>query len=202
VHNRVADLYNEPMNQFEQQLRLTVDALREEQEHELVNNRSFGLLYNADFKQRISTRTGPPTPDDMDDILARRRKTHYYVAHPRAIAAFGRECNKRGLYPEAVEVMGTRKAAWRGVPILPCNKIPISSTGTTSILVFRMGEKDEGVIGLHQTGLPDEYQPGLNVRKMNVDDKAVANYLVSTYYSAAVLVPDALGILENVELGR
>jgi hypothetical protein len=202
VHTRVADLYNQPMDQLDEQLRLTVDALREEQEHQLVNNRSFGLLYNADLRQRISTRTGPPTPDDMDDILARRRKTHCYVAHPRAIAAFGRECNKRGLYPEPVEVMGTRKPAWRGVPILPCNKIPISSTGTTSILVFRMGEKDEGVIGLHQTGLPDEYQPGLNVRKMNVDDKAVANYLVSTYYSAAVLVPDALGILENVELGR
>ena len=27
-------------------------------------------------------------------------------------------------------------------------------------------------------------------------------YLVSAYYSAAVLVPDALGVLENVELGH
>ncbi|MGW4529302.1 hypothetical protein, partial [Amycolatopsis sp. NPDC004378] len=27
-------------------------------------------------------------------------------------------------------------------------------------------------------------------------------YLVSAYYSAAVLVPDALAILENAELGR
>lgn len=26
--------------------------------------------------------------------------------------------------------------------------------------------------------------------------------LVTTYFSAAVLIPDALGILENVELGR
>ena len=28
------------------------------------------------------------------------------------------------------------------------------------------------------------------------------SYLVSAYYSAAVLVPDALGVLENVEIGR
>ncbi|MEU8280259.1 Crp/Fnr family transcriptional regulator, partial [Microbispora bryophytorum] len=35
VHSRVADLYNEPMNQTEQQLRLTIEALRERQEHEL-----------------------------------------------------------------------------------------------------------------------------------------------------------------------
>jgi CRP-like cAMP-binding protein len=36
VSTRVADLYNEPMNQTEQQLRLTVEALRERQEHELT----------------------------------------------------------------------------------------------------------------------------------------------------------------------
>jgi hypothetical protein len=36
VHRRVADLYNKPMNQTEQQLRLTIEALRERQEHELV----------------------------------------------------------------------------------------------------------------------------------------------------------------------
>jgi hypothetical protein len=58
------------------------------------------------------------------------------------------------------------------------------------------------VIGLHQTGIPDEVEPGLNVRFMNINEQAVISYLVSTYYSAAVLVPDALGILEDVEIGR
>jgi len=202
VHTRVEDLYSEPMDQFQQQLRLTIDALREEQEHQLVNNRDFGLLHNADLRQRISTRTGPPTPDDMDDLLTRRRKTRCYLAHSRAIAAFGRECNRRGLYPGPVEVMGRTVPSWRGVPLLACNKIPITATGTTSILAFRIGEDDQGVIGLYQTGIPEEHEPGLNVRKMNVDAKAISEYLVSTYYSAAVLVPDALGILENVEIGR
>ncbi len=62
VHSRVTDLYNQPMNQTQQQLRLTVEALRERQENELVNNRDFGLLHNADYDQRISTHSGPPTP--------------------------------------------------------------------------------------------------------------------------------------------
>ncbi len=62
--------------------------------------------------------------------------------------------------------------------------------------------ESQGVIGLHQTGLPDEFQPGLNVRFMGIDEKAVISYLVSAYYSAAVLVPDALAVLENVEVGR
>jgi hypothetical protein len=57
------------------------------------------------------------------------------------------------------------------------------------------------VIGLHQTGIPDEVEPGLNVRFMGINDQAIISYLVSTYYSAAVLVPDALGVLDNVEIG-
>jgi hypothetical protein len=201
VQTRVADLYSKPMDQTEQQLRLTIEALRERQEHELINNRDFGLLHNADFKQCIYTRTGPPTPDDFDELLTRRRKPRLLLAHPRAIAAFGRECTSAGIYPETIQVEGQRVNAWRGVPILPCNKIPISATNTTSVLVLRTGAEDEGVIGLRQTGLPDEVEPGLNARFMGINANAVTSYLVSTYYSVAVLVPDALGVLENVELG-
>ncbi|QKQ76040.1 family 2B encapsulin nanocompartment shell protein [Nostoc sp. TCL240-02] len=202
VHTRVADLYNEPMNQIEQQLRLTIEALRERQEHELINNREFGLLHNADLKQRIYTRTGPPTPDDLDELLTRRRKSKFFLAHPRTIAAFGRECNRLGIYPESIDLDGSIVTAWRNVPILPCNKIPITDTQTSSILVLRTGEEDQGVIGLHQTGIPDEHQPSLSVRFMGISEKAIISYLVTAYYSAAVLVPDALGILENVEIGR
>ncbi|MFB2982951.1 family 2B encapsulin nanocompartment shell protein [Microseira sp. BLCC-F43] len=202
VHTRVADLYNEPMNQTEQQLRLTIEALRERQEHELINNREFGLLHNADLKQRIYTRSGPPTPDDLDELLTRRRKSKFFKAHPRTIAAFGRECNRRGIYPQIVDMDGQKAIAWRGVPILPCNKIPITNTLTSSILVLRTGVEDQGVIGLHQTGIPDEYQPSLSVRFMGINEKAIISYLVTAYYSAAVLVPDALGILEDVEIGR
>jgi hypothetical protein len=202
VHTRVADLYNGPMNQIEEQLRLTIEALRETQEHELINNREFGFLHNVDAKQRLQTRSGPPTPDDLDELLCRRRKSRFFLAHPRAIAAFGRECSRRGLYPQTVEVNGQHLAAWRGVPIFPCNKIPITDGGVSSILVMRTGLEDQGVIGLHQTGIPDEYQPSLNVRFMGISEKAIISYLVSAYYSAAILIPDALGVLENVEIGR
>jgi len=202
VNNRVADLYNEPMNQTEQQLRLTIEALRERQEHELINNREFGLLHNADLKQRIYTRSGPPTPDDLDELITRRRKSKFFLAHPKTIAAFSRQCNRLGISTESIDLNGTKVITWRNVPILPCNKIPITKKQTSSILVLRTGEEDQGVIGLHQTGIPDEYQPGLSVRFMGISEKAIISYLVSAYYSAAVLVPDALGILEDVEIGR
>ncbi|MEU8762581.1 family 2B encapsulin nanocompartment shell protein [Streptomyces sp. NPDC048659] len=202
VHSRVADLYNHPMDQTEQQLRLTVEALRERQEHELVNNREFGLLANCDYGQRIQPHDGAPSPDDLDELLSRSRDAKLFLAHPQAIAAFGRELNRRGLVPDSVDVAGTRTPAWRGVPILPCDKIPVSPERTTSILCMRTGESDQGVIGLHQTGLPDEIQPGLSTRFMGIDAQAIVSYLVTAYYSAAVLVPDALGVLENVEIGR
>jgi len=202
VHTRVADLYNEPMNQIEQQLRLTIEALRERQEHELINNGDFGLLHNIDHKQRLYTRSGPPTPDDLDTLLSRRRRTHFFLAHPRTIAAFGRECNRLGIYSPAVELHGVKMTAWRGVPLLPCNKIPITDNNVTAILALRTGEEGQGVVGLHQTGIPDEYQPGLSVRFMGINEKAVISYLVSAYYSVAILVPDALGALLNVEINR
>jgi CRP-like cAMP-binding protein len=203
IHTRVADLYNQPMNQVEQQLRLTIEALRERQEHEMINNREIGLLHNADLRQRIHTRGGAPTPDDLDELLALVwKEPTFFLAHPRAIGAFGQECNKRGLYPDSVDVAGHKVPAWRGVPIFPCNKIPISENQTTSFLLMRASKERQGVIGLHQTGLPDEYQPGLSVRFMNISEKAIISYLVSAYYSVAVLSPDALAVLEHVELGK
>jgi hypothetical protein len=202
VHTRVTDLYNDPMDQLAEQLRLTTEALRETQESELINNREIGLLHNVDPKYRIQSRGGPPTPDAMDDLLTRRRKTKFFLAHSRTIAAFGRECNRLGLTPEAIEVNGTHVHTWRGVPILPCDKIPITQTATTSILAMRVGLEDQGVIGLHQTKIPDEVEPSLNVRFMGINEKAIASYLVSAYFSVAVLIPDALGVLDNVEIGR
>ncbi|MDF3297945.1 family 2B encapsulin nanocompartment shell protein [Streptomyces tropicalis] len=202
IHSRVADLYNQPMNQTEQQLRLTVEALKERQEHELINSREFGLLHNCEYDQRLQPHDGVPSPDDMDELLSRRRGTKLFLAHPRAIAAFGRELNKRGLVPETVDMGGNRIPTWRGVPIFPCNKIPVTEARTSSIIALRTGEEDQGVIGLRASGIPDEIEPSLSVRFMGINEQAVINYLVTAYFSAAVLVPDALGVLENVEVGR
>jgi hypothetical protein len=200
VHTRVADLYNHPMSQLEQQLRLTIHELREREEWELLNNREFGLLHNTDYDQRIYTWSGPPTPDDLDELISMRRKTRLLLAHPKAIAAFFRECNKRGLVVGSTDVNGHEVPAWRGIPIFPCAKIPISASRTTSILALRTGEEDQGVVGLYQTGIPEEYEPGLNVRFMGIDERAIISYLVSAYFSVAILVPDAVGILEDVDI--
>jgi CRP-like cAMP-binding protein len=209
VHTRVSDLYNGPHDQLEEQMRLTIEGIKERQEWELVNSRKFGLLHSVDPSMRISTRYGTPTPDDLDELLALVwKKPAFFLAHPKAIAAFERECTWRGVPPVTANLFGTPVITWRGVPLIPCDKLEIKSRynsnqwlGTTSILLVRVGEADQGVVGLHQVGIPGEVLPSLSARFMGTDNLGVSSYLLSLYFSCAVLTDDALGVLENVEVG-
>src|SRR5690606_41423838 len=135
----------------------------------------------------------------LDDLLGRRRRSALFLAHPAAIAAFGRECSRRGVLPGTAEVAGRTVTAWRGVPLLPCDKIPVSRTRTTSVLVMRTGEEDSGVVGMHRTGLPDEYEPGVAVRPMAIGGQAGRRLIVTSAHSAAVLVPDAPRVPDGVD---
>lgn len=209
VHTRVSDLYNGPWNQLEEQIRLTIEGIRERQEWELINNKKFGLIHSVDPAMRISTRYGAPTPDDLDELLALVwKKPAFFLAHPKAIAAFERECTWRGVPPVTTTLLGSPVLLWRGVPIIPCDKLEMKSRsqsnqslGTTSILLLRAGEADQGVVGLHQAGIPGEIMPSLSARLMGLDSLGVASYLLTLYFSCAVLTDDALAILENVEVG-
>jgi hypothetical protein len=209
VHTRVSDLYNDPFNQLEEQMRLTIEGIKERQEWELINSTKFGLIHSVDPAMRISTRYGAPTPDDLDDLLALVwKKPAFFLAHPKAIAAFERECTWRGVPPVTMNLFGTQVIMWRGVPIVPCDKLEMKSRyqsnqwfGTTSILLLRIGEADQGVVGLHQAGIPGEIMPSLSARLMGLDSLGVASYLLTLYFSCAVLTDDALGVLENVEVG-
>lgn len=204
VHTRISDLYSSPHDQLKEQLRLTIEAMKEKQEDELVNNQDYGLLKNAAPTMRFPTRKGPPTPDDLDELLTRVwKEPAFFLAHPRAIAAFGRECTRRGVPPATVSIFGNAFITWRGIPLVPSDKIPITGNkgaSKSSIILLRTGEAKQGVVGLIQAGLPGEQSPGLSVRFMGIDSFTIASYLVSLYCSAAVLVDDALGVLENVDL--
>ena len=191
VHTRVSDLYNNPYNQLEEQLRLSIESIKERQEWELINNKQFGLLAAANPAYRITTRYGSPTPDDLDELLSLVwKEPAFFIAHPRAIAAFERECT------------------WRGVPLIPSDKVEVEGqyltgrgVGTTKIILVRVGEKNQGVIGLHQSGIPGEIAPSLSARLMGLDKFGVASYLLTKYFSLAALTDDAIAVLENVEVG-
>ena len=121
------------------------------------------------------------------------------MAHPKAIAAFGRECTRRGVPPPTVTMFGTPMLTWRGLPIVPTDKLHLAGK-KTDILLMRTGEKKRGVIGLFQPGLPGEVSPSLSIRFMGINQRGAAGYLISLYCSAAVMTEDALGVLEGVDV--
>jgi hypothetical protein len=202
VHTRVSDLYSSPYNQISEQLRLAIETIKERQESELINNREYGLLSHVTKDQRIRTRGGAPTPDDLDELLTKVwKEPGFFLLHPTAVAAFGRECTRRGVPPPTVSLYGSQFLTWRGIPLIPSDKVPVNE-GKTSILLLRTGESRQGAVGLYQPNLPGEQSPGLSVRFMGINNKAIASYLVSLYCSLAVLVDDAVAVLEHVDVRK
>jgi hypothetical protein len=202
IHTRVSDLYSSPHDQIKEQLRLTVEAIKEHQESELINNSDYGLIANVVDEQRITPLSGAPTPDDLDELISRVwKEPGFFLTHPLAIAAFGRECTRRGVPPPTVSLFGSQFLTWRGLPLIPSDKVPVSD-GKTKVLLLRVGDKRQGVVGLFQPGLPGEQSPGLSVRFMGINRSAIASYLISLYCSLAVLTDDAIGLLDDVEVGK
>ena len=57
------------------------------------------------------------------------------------------------------------------------------------------------MVGLYQPGVAGE-QAGLSVRFMGINNQAIASYLISLYCSLAVHSPDALAVLDDVEIAK
>jgi len=202
VHTRVSDLYSSPHDQIKEQLRLAIETIKEKQESELINHPDYGLLASVAPEQIVYPLTGAPTPDDLDELLTKVwKEPAFFLAHPLAIAAFGRECTRRGVPPPTVSLFGSQFLTWRGIPLVPSDKVPVAD-GKSKILLLRVGEKRQGVVGLFQPGLAGEQGPGLSVRFMGINRNAIASYLISLYCSLAVHTPDALAVLEDVEIGK
>ena len=209
VDTKVSDVYSSPYDQTQEQIKLAIESLKERQESQIINSDDYGLLKNAVDSQRIQTRYGRPMPDDLDELITKVwKEPSFFLAHPRAIAAFERECTRRGVPPVTVTIAGGIFIAWRCIPLIPTDKLfvdglkaPKAKTGKTNILLVRTGEAKRGVVGLHQAGVPGEQSRGLSVRFRGIDDNGVASYLLSVYCSAAILADDAVAVLENVEVG-
>ena len=218
IHTRVADLLSAPHDQTQEQIRLAVAAVKEQKEALAIRN----LLQFAEKRapEQIIEGGGAPTPDHLDDLLSRVWKwPAFFLAHPGAIAAFGREATARGVKLDSVEIFGVPFVAWRGVPIVPTNKIAFgpfddhtygysngfgdvvsadgkAAGGETQIVLLRVGEDVQGVVGLHQAGVGTSDVQSLNIRKMGITREGIESYLITCYFNVAVLAHDAIAVLK------
>lgn len=203
THTRVTDLYSNAVDQLREQVRLTVEAVKEREEWELLNHPEFGLANVVAESQTIRTRKGTPTPDDLDELIKLVwKKPAFFLAHPYAIAAFRREATRRGVPPPTVTLFGSPFITWRGIPLIPSNKLAIDKKGKTSILLLRVGEKQRGIVGLQKAGVTGEIEPGLSVRYMGTNEHSIASHLVTRYFSVAKLGEDAIARLDDVSINN
>ena len=56
---------------------------------------------------------------------------------------------RRGVPPPTVSLFGSQFLTWRGLPLIPSDKVPIEGN-KTSVLLLRTGERRQGVVGLYQ----------------------------------------------------
>ena len=170
IHTRVSDLYSSPHNQIHEQVRLAIEMVKERQERELLNNAEYGLLKKSRRSMKISARTGAPTPDDMDELIASVwKEPAFFLAHPQRSPRSGgsalagafrrRRCPVRLAVPHLARRSHHPLATG---PVATARQHP----------AVRVGESRQGVVGLYQPGLTGEQGPGLSVRFMGINHKA------------------------------
>ena len=202
MHVRLPHLLNYPHDQLAEQIRLVKEAIKEEQERLLLNSTSFGLLHACAPDQRLQAKGSAPTPDDMDELLSMVwNSPGFFVAHPKAIAEFGRQCTSRGVPLESVVMFGVPFVTWRGVPLVPSTKMPLGAgkkgQRASSIVLLRTGEERQGVSALRRgQGVPH----GIVIRDMGVDSRSIATYLLTCFFSLSIPVDDAVAVLEGVRV--
>ena len=127
VHTRVSDLYSSPYNQISEQLRLIIETIKERQESELINNKEYGLLHNvaAEAEDQDPHRSARLRTTSTSCCRGSGRSRAFFLTHPAAIAAFGREATRRGVPPPTVSLFGSQFLTWRGIPLVPSDKVPL-----------------------------------------------------------------------------
>jgi hypothetical protein len=216
IHTLVPALYSNNFDQLQEQIDITADYIYEMEENLLFNHATFGLLKNVSPPFRLTVE-GPPTPDVLDDMLSRVWiEPDLFAMHPEALQDFHARASALGIGVDAVERCGGRFSAWRGIPILPTNKLHLISKpaeevagrrfeqvdrvrgqATTHVVLMRTGEEKQGVVGLYEANNKGSNRyPQISVDFMGISDDAVASYLMTMYQAAAVLTPDALCVAQ------
>lgn len=215
--NRLPVLHSDNHDQLQSQLNVASEFVAETTENLVFNHPDFGLLNNVAPRMQFSV-DGPPTPDVLDDMLSLAwRRPDLFVMNPYVLAEFRKQASKNSLSLEEVEIFGAPFTAWRGLPIVPSNKLQFLGKGkagggkgaaklergvhpraqvegaSTSILLLRLGEAKQGVVYLAAKGTEACVRlPSISIEFMGLSENAVGGYMLSAYTGMAVLSSGAL----------
>jgi len=100
VATRVSDLYSNPYDQNQRAITFNrIEAIKERQESELITMPVMVCLPTCIRTNGFPLAQALPRQMIWTSWLAKSGKNRLFLAHPLAIAAFGRECTRRGVPP-------------------------------------------------------------------------------------------------------
>ena len=193
IPSKVYDVMNYPHNQLNNQIRLTIENIYEQQEKYFINNSQTGLIPYCTKNGRLREYSTRITPDILDDLLALVwNKPTFYLMHPNSLAEFCKACNNKGLNTGTVELFGYPFVTWRGLPIATSDKIPHETKSNTYVFLIRTGVQDCGVIQLYNMTPTKSGHPGVFVETSMTDNLGSVNTRVTLYTNIAILSNESI----------
>lgn len=191
IPSRIYDVMNYPHNQMNQQVRLTLDNIYEQQERYFINNPDTGLIAYCTANGRTKQYATSVTPDILDELLAQVWiKPTFYLMHPNSLSQFCRACNAQSLNTGTVELFGYSFVTWRGLPIITSDKIPHDKN--TQIFLIRTGTKDSGVVQLYNMTPTKSGHPGVFIETSQTDKLGTVSTRITLYTNIVVLSKEAI----------
>ncbi|WP_316353924.1 cyclic nucleotide-binding domain-containing protein [Candidatus Trichorickettsia mobilis] len=192
--------------QLDEQLETTARKIEDREEWEIINNKKYGLLHNISAAMSCDAKLKSLTPDNFDDLLSLVwNKPSFFLANPKAVAAFAKKCTHNHIALKTVDIHGASFITWRGVPIIPSNNMVVDNslgTQSTNILLMRIGEKEKGVVGLYQDNNNLHKISSLTIEPIiDANEDLISKYKITRHFSVFILSLDAIAVLRNVALG-
>ncbi len=192
VPNRIVDLYNIPFNQLNTQFQLTIDNLLERKEKRIISS----LLEYSKENKKSSKIKNYPTPHDLDILISQVwKKPSFFLMAPEVQARFGQSCTEKGVCIGTVEIFGHPFWTWRGIPIIPTDKLNVKNK-KSQVLLVRMGENDNGIFEIYNKAQHNHSIEGITIKETGIDENGLVGYLISMYYNIVIPTHDAIFYLE------
>jgi hypothetical protein len=207
IPSKVDDIFNLPHNQKEIQIHLTLEKIFERKELLLFyfghtddnydkndgRKDQYGLLNYCVNHNKVLYAKGAFSLDYLDHMLSNVWiKPTFFVLHPDMLYHINTLCTQKGIHPETTELMGHKFATWRGIPLLPTDKLKRPNKNIYDIFLIRSGESDNGVVQLINNNISYEQTASLVVKENSTDDYGMTNLRISYYFNVAVLSSDAI----------
>ena len=190
IPSNILEIANSPNNQYNNQLDLSIQKIKEEQENFYINGSldNIGIFEFCKQNNKLIDSNNIISPDSLDDLMENVWiKPTFFLMHPKVLSIFCKICNNKAINLETIELFGHPFISWRGLPIITSDKIKINNN-ESYVFLLRTGESDNGVIKLYNANANEGYF----IRKNETDTLGLNYTRISLYTNIAIIDYDSI----------